>query len=135
MAEYVADAHAIAWHLFAQERLGQAALRILDEAVSGLHKIYLPAVALAEVIMVVEKKRLHRATMQQLEIDLALMMRSANYEFLPLWPHHVIDSRTLTVIPDIFDRLIVAEALRLGLPLITHDTVITNSSVVPVIWH
>ena len=35
---------------------------------------------------------------------------------------------------DPFDRLIVAEALRLGLPLITSDSVIRASGVVNVVW-
>ncbi|HWQ12437.1 MAG TPA: hypothetical protein VNL77_06545 [Roseiflexaceae bacterium] len=36
-------------------------------------------------------------------------------------PETVIASHTLTAIPDIFDRLVVAEARRLSLPLITRD--------------
>jgi len=132
--EYVADANAIAWHLFARQRLGNAALAALDEAEAGRAKIFIPAVAVAEVIMVVEKHRLQGATMPQLEIELGLMQQSANYELLPLLPDLVISSRTLTAIPDIFDRLIVAESLRFGLPLITSDTVIRSSGLVNVIW-
>lgn len=36
--------------------------------------------------------------------------------------------------PDPFDRLIVAEALVLGVPLITKDGNITDSGVVRVVW-
>jgi PIN domain nuclease of toxin-antitoxin system len=46
----------------------------------------------------------------------------------------VIGSHTLTAIPDIFDRLIVAEARRLSLPLITRDTAISGSGLVSVVW-
>ena len=41
--------------------------------------------------------------------------------------------RKPSAIPDIFDRLIVAEALRLGLPLITSDSVIHASGLVNVV--
>jgi PIN domain nuclease of toxin-antitoxin system len=132
--EYVADAHAIVWHLFARERLGKAAEAVLDDADAGQAKIFIPAVALAEMIMVVEKQRLQGATMPLLEIEVGLMQQSANYEFLPLLPDLVIVSRTLTAIHEIFDRLIVAEALRLNLPLITRDSVIRSSKLVNTIW-
>jgi PIN domain nuclease of toxin-antitoxin system len=134
MMDYVADAHAMVWHLFAQSRLGKDALTVLTDAAAGNTRIYLPAVAVAEMIMVLEKQRIPGITMSQLEIELELMRNSANYEFLPLFPETVIHSRTLTAIPDIFDRLIVAEAMRLGLPLITADSVIRASGLVSVVW-
>lgn len=134
MDEYVVDAHAVIWHLFARQRLGASAKAIFDDAQTGKVKILIPAVALAEVIMVVEKRRLPGITMQQLEIEYSLMRQSANYEFLPLSPDDIFNSRILAVIPDIFDRLIVSEALRMGVPLISNDTVIRASGVVNVVW-
>jgi PIN domain nuclease of toxin-antitoxin system len=134
MMDYVADAHAIVWHLFAQSRLGKAALAVLDDAAAGNARIYLPAVAVAEMIMVIEKRRIPGVTLSQLEIELELMRNNASYEFLALLPDTVINSHRLTAIPDIFDRLIVAEAVRLGLPLITKDSVITASGLVTVVW-
>ncbi len=132
--DYVADAHAMVWHLFAQSRLGKDALAVLTDAAAGNARIYLPAVAVAEMIMVIEKRRLPGITMSQLEIELELMRNNASYEFLPLFPSTVIQSRTLTAIPEIFDRLIVTEAVRLGLPLITRDSVIRASGLVAIVW-
>ncbi len=133
--EYVADTHAMVWYLFAQSRLGKNAFSVLADAASGNSRIYLPAVVIAEMIMVVEKKRIPGITVPQLEIELELMRHSSNFELLPLFPETVIQSRTLTSIPDIFDRLVVAEALRLGLPLITGDSVIQASKLVTTIWN
>lgn len=132
--DYVADTHALVWHLFAESRLGKKALAVLTDAVAGNAKIYIPAVVIAEMIMVVEKRRISGITMSQLEIELELMRSSINFEFLPLFPETVIQSHTLTAIPDIFDRLIVAEALRLGFPLLTGDSVIHASGLVTAIW-
>ncbi len=67
-------------------------------------------------------------------LHLNWMKSQPNYELMPLDPELVISSHTLTAIPDIFDRLIVAEALRLNLPLITRDSVIRASGLVNVIW-
>lgn len=134
MNEYVADTQAMIWYLFASNRLGQAARAVLREASAGKVKIYLPAVVIAEMIMTVERRRLPSAAMPQLITHLDWMKRQPNYKLLPLDPELVISSRTLTVIPDIFDRLIVAETLRLGLPLITCDSIISASGLVPIIW-
>jgi PIN domain nuclease of toxin-antitoxin system len=132
--DYVADTHALIWYLFAESRLGNRALTELTDASAGNARIYIPAVVIAEMIMVVEKKRIPGITMSQLEIELELMRNSSSFEFLPLFPETVIQSRTLTAIPDIFDRLVVADALRLGLPLLTGDSVIHASGLVATIW-
>lgn len=132
--DYVADTHALIWYLFAESRVGNQALTVLTDAAAGNTRIYIPAVVIAEMIMVVEKRRIPGITMSQLEIELELMRNSASFEFLPLFPETVIQSRTLTAIPDIFDRLIVADALRLGLPLLTGDSVIHASGLVATIW-
>lgn len=132
--DYIADAHAVVWYLFAQSRLGKDALTVLTDAAAGKARIYLPAVGVAEMIMVIEKRRIPGVTMSQLEIELELMRNNASYEFLPLFPSTVIQSHTLTAIPDIFDRLIVAEAVRLDLPLITRDSAIRASGLMTVVW-
>ncbi len=62
------------------------------------------------------------------------MATSDNDPLCPLLPHTVIASHHYTVIPDIFDRLIVAEAILRGLPLLTRDTVIRASGLVAVVW-
>jgi PIN domain nuclease of toxin-antitoxin system len=49
-------------------------------------------------------------------------------------PEVVLASHTLTAIPDIFDRLIVMEALARGVPLLSKDSVIERSGVVTTVW-
>jgi PIN domain nuclease of toxin-antitoxin system len=132
--DYVADAHAVVWRFFAPQRVGPAAQAAFDAAHAGAARIYLPAVALAEVIMVIEKQRLPGVPMAQLINRLQWMQSSSNYELLPLLPETVMASHRLTAIPDIFDRLIVAEAQRLGFPLISRDPVIRASNLVRVVW-
>ena len=96
MTEYVGDTQAVLWGLFAQARLGKAARAILTTLRTGTTKIHVPAVAVAEMIMVIEKGRLQGITMSQLLIELHLMEQSPSYEFLPLTHELVITSRTLT---------------------------------------
>lgn len=84
--------------------------------------------------MVIERKRLLGIVTPQLLGQLSLRQGRQNYELLPLLPDLVRGSRTLTAIPDIFDRLIVAEARRLGLPLISRDPIIRASGLVNLVW-
>src|SRR3712207_5907116 len=113
--DYVTDTHAILWHLFAPNRLGASARAAFHDCDSGASHIYLPALVVAEMIMVVERSRLPGVTMPQLLMQLNAVQASTNYTMLPLLPQTVIASHTLVTIPDIFDRLIVAEAQRLGM--------------------
>jgi PIN domain nuclease of toxin-antitoxin system len=84
--------------------------------------------------MVIEKGRLHGTTVSQLLAQLILIQNSSNYVLLPLLPEVVIASHSLTAIPDIFDRLIVADARHLSIPLISRDNVILASGLVNVVW-
>ena len=97
-------------------------------------QIYIPAVVISEMIMVVERKRVLSITMSELIKDITNLDNDPNYTLLPLAPDLVIASHTLTAILDIFDRLIVAEARRLNIPLITRDTVIVAAGVVSTVW-
>ena len=45
-----------------------------------------------------------------------------------------LDLRTLTVIPEMHDRLIAAEAVARGLPLITRDQIMASSRLVQTVW-
>ena len=131
--EYVTDTHPLVWALFAPRRLSQRTLAIFEQTAQGNHSIYIPTVVIAELIMVVEKRRVS-ATIPQLLAALHALQTASNYHLLPLIAETVIATHALLVIPDIFDRLIVAEAQRLDLALITRDTTIITSGLINVIW-
>lgn len=132
---FVTDTHAILWHLFPTPRtLGTTAQAAFGEVDAGRARMLIPAVVAAEMLAVVERGRLAGITVPDLLDHFKRIQRSTNYQFLSLRTQTVIDSHALTAIPEIFDRLIVAEALRVGAPLITRDEAITASGLVRVIW-
>jgi PIN domain nuclease of toxin-antitoxin system len=57
-----------------------------------------------------------------------------NYRLSTLTPEVVLASHQLSTIPDIFDRLIVAEARERRLPLLTRDALIRESGLVGTVW-
>ncbi|WP_437594216.1 type II toxin-antitoxin system VapC family toxin [Sorangium sp. So ce1000] len=132
--EYVTDTHALVWSMYAPSRLGNAAQQAIAATDAGAARIHVPAVVVAETLMVVERGRLSGITLAHLLPRLEAMRTSDNYRLAPLLPDVVLASHTLTAIPDIFDRLIVAEALHRGTPLISKDTVIRRSALGTTVW-
>jgi len=57
-----------------------------------------------------------------------------HYTVTPLEPVDVLRLPELSLIPEMHDRLIAAEAQRRGAVLITKDEEITKSNLVPVLW-
>lgn len=58
MSRFVADTHAIYWHLAKDSRLSPSARDILREADAGRHQILIPGIVLIEMVYLVEKGRL-----------------------------------------------------------------------------
>lgn len=92
MDDYVADTHAMLWHLFAPQRLGQGAQAAFHVIEAGKARVYIPAVVVAEMIVLVERGRLPTVTVPQLLAELDAMNGSLNYARLPLLPETVIAS-------------------------------------------
>jgi hypothetical protein len=71
MTEYMADTHPLLWDLFVPKRLGRTAFAIFREVDRGNARLYVPAIVVSEMLMVIEKGRIHNVTMQDLldEID------------------------------------------------------------------
>ena len=132
--EYVTDTHALVWSMYAPSRLGTVALAAFAAADAGAARIHVPAVVVAATIMVVERGRLPGIAMAHLLPRLEAMRTSDNYRLLSLLPEVVLASHTLTAIPDIFDRLIVAEAIHRRTPLISKDAVIRRTALVATVW-
>lgn len=129
----IADTYALLWYLVGDHRLGQNARTALENVDAGRSILVIPAVVLAELFMVVERGRLALSA-EMFEAALRVWQQAKNIRFNSLTPELVIASAYLSVIPDIFDRLIVAEARALNAPVITRDPIISNSQLVVVIW-
>jgi PIN domain nuclease of toxin-antitoxin system len=130
---YITDTHPLIWTLCADHRLGYGARDIFEQATQGTHTIFIPAVVLSELIVLAEQHAFAVAPGELLQ-TLTALQQASNYVFLPLQPSTVIASHTLNEIPDIFDRLIVAEARRLKVAVITCDPGISGSGLVDVVW-
>ena len=130
MTLYVTDTHALVWYLGGSPLLSAGARAAFDEVVSGSSQVSIPAIVLAEMIMLVEK----RHTSIDIGGIVGALRTIPGFRFTSLSPEIALRIQTLTGLSDIHDRLIVAEALENGASLITRDQAITASGLVKTVW-
>src|SRR3972149_1373681 len=130
MALYVADTHALLWYLAGSPQLSSPARSAFDAAASGSNDVVVPAIVIAELVMLAEKRR----GLADLDQVVATLRARPGFRLSTLTPELVLRIQKLTLLPDIHDRLIVAEALELDAPIITRDRAITSSGLVKVVW-
>ncbi|MFO1350947.1 MAG: hypothetical protein U1F68_09850 [Gammaproteobacteria bacterium] len=119
--------HTLLWHLYWPQHLGGAAQHIFADAEAGKACIHVPTVVVAEALMVAQKGCLPGVSLDRLLRHLRAMADSDNYPLSPLLPEAVIASHAYTIIPDIFDRLVVTEAIACNIPVLTRDPVIQQA--------
>ena len=134
MSQAVTDTHALYWHLSGDPRLSANAQQFFAQADVGMRRVLVPSIVLVEMIYLAERNRLD---IRQVERVFALLDTvGGSYSLVPLDRGTVEALRVVpgSAIPDMPDRIIVATAHQLGLPLITKDGKITSSHIVPIIW-
>ena len=127
---YVADTHTLFWYFTASPSLGSRAHRAFDEARDGQALIYIPAIVLAELYFLNEKKDRpidYSATF-------ALLVQSAQFVLLPFESIDTLEFERDKAVADIHDRMIVGVARRLGATLLTRDEQIAGSGTVRTMW-
>jgi PIN domain nuclease of toxin-antitoxin system len=128
MTTFVADTHALVWHLTEPRRLGKAARRAFAAADSGRSLCHIPAIGLVEIALLHERGRLRIGLAQVLE-ELA---GHAGYAVRPLDIEQAVGFAALVGIRDPMDRLIAAAARATKARLISIDT--TFDGTVDRIW-
>lgn len=133
--KYVLDTHPLVWYLEANPRLTIDVKIIIDDPDNEL---VLPLIALAEAAFIVERGRASipnvTGLLRVVQADPRILIYPATWE---IFQQSLIAGAK--GIPEMHDRLIVATALHLqGLghtvSLLTKDSVIAQTPLVPVVW-
>ena len=128
--EYLADTVAIVRHLRGHPALGPQAAQILRDADAGRHHVYLSAITLMEVLYLSEAKRVD----VRLDELIGHVSGSINYEIVPVNADVVLAAADVDDVPELHDRIIVGTAKWLGVPILTGDEIISESSHAQTIW-
>ena len=130
----VLDTHAWVWWVSDPSQLSAAAVETLDRVVAEGGPVYVSSISAWEVAMLAQRGRL------QLSLDvedwIAHSESAPMIEFVPVTNHLAVRSVTLpgTLHGDSADRLIVATARYLGVPLVTRDHKLREYAHVETIW-
>ena len=124
----VADTHAIIWWLLSPEQLSTRVREIFDRTIVGV-----TATSCYEIARLIVRKRV------EIDVDphqwLENLFVLPRVSFLPLTLDVASTAAKLPgLINDPADRLIVATALQMRVPLVTKDHKIIAAAVVPTIW-
>lgn len=126
---YLADTVTVIRHFSKTGKIGKRAKAVLQEADLGYDAIYISVVSLVEIMYLAQKKRIG--------IDLAKTMKtinnSTNYVIVNLSPE-IVSAAEAIEFYEIFDRLIVATAKFLNIPIITSDGKIKDILGIEVVW-
>jgi predicted nucleic acid-binding protein len=127
---YVTDTHSLLWYLYDIPRLGPNARATFRAVSSGDVTLLIPAIVLAEMVYTVERRR------HDVDVGKALerIGEADNFQVLPFDLDGARALITLTEIPEMHDRMIVAAAQIHGAPLITRDETIRQVGLVQCIW-
>ncbi len=130
MSVFVTDTHALLWYLGGSSLLGDAARAVFDQAAEGTCELRVPAIVLADLVMLSEKRKVHT---HMAEI-VTKSRDTRGFDLTALTPAIALRIQSLAALGDIHDRLIVVEAPETGGSLITRDEAITASQLVPIVW-
>lgn len=127
--EYLADTVAIIRHFAKSGKLGQTAQEIFKRVESGDDTICISVISIAEVMYLAEKNRI------SLKLDALKenIESSVNYKLIDLTIDIILVANRIHDL-ELHDRLIVASARYLDIPLITSDRKIQESGQVTIKW-
>ena len=130
MSFFVADTHSLVWCFTGSKKLGQKALEIFRNSLSGKSIIFIPTIVLAEIIDIIEKKRIsvnYEELLDEIE-------KGSNFEIYALDVNVLKTLKEIKGISELHDKIIVATAKLLEAKVITKDADIQSSNMVETIW-
>jgi PIN domain nuclease of toxin-antitoxin system len=133
MIAAVADTHTALWHLFDDARLSAAASAFINASASARGKIAISTISLAEVVYLVEKKRLPLSAY----VDLAQALADPEHVFVEaVFTAAVVEAMRQVPraeVADMPDRVVAATAVYFNVPVISRDRRIRAASL-KTIW-
>lgn len=130
---YVTDTHPFVFYaLGITRKLGKAALKAFIRAEKRQDTILIPSICFFELALLLESGKIRSSRpltewKEHVETAGTFIVESLSWA-------DIAEAHALSLLIDPFDRLIVGTANRLGCPLITRESRITESRTVPIVW-
>jgi len=127
---FITDTHALLWWFTNSPKLSQKIIDIFADCERGENIIFIPSIVIAEALSIFDKKRVFfnfRSLFKKL-------YESENFILIALDYHILQKMIDLNGIPELHDKIIVATAKHLNLPLITKDQTLQKLSYIKAVW-
>ncbi|MDL2275735.1 type II toxin-antitoxin system VapC family toxin [Desulfosarcina sp. OttesenSCG-928-G10] len=128
MTMIVIDTHIFIWIFSCPTKLTAKAVKAMAEA----EKLIIPSIVLWETAMLASRDRI--TLPRPWSAWLKQACKQPGFQIQPITPDIAVLSATMEMHRDPADRLVVATAKALGLPLITVDGAIRDAGLVSTIW-
>jgi len=128
-ARYVADTMAVVLRL-EKRRVSVQVKEVFVRAEAGHVELFIPAMVLAEIGYLSEKKRIDTS----LETAMSYAEKCDTISIEPITAKIVVWAFEISDIPELHDRIIAATAIHRNAPLITNDPVIAASKFLKTLW-
>lgn len=130
---YVTDTHPLIWYATGKHsQLSPKVLKAFQKTETFETLIYIPAVVFWEIAMLENLGKIKLR--DNFERWSNRLIGGNNFEIVPLEISIVARSLGFNFNKDYFDKVIVASALELDVPLITKDIAVTDSKLVDIFW-
>jgi len=127
---FITDTHALLWWFTNSPKLSQKIIDIFADCERGENIIFIPSIVIAEALSIFDKKRVFfnfRSLFKKLYESENFILIALDYPIL----QKMID---LNDIPELHDKIIVATAKHLNLPLITKDQTLQKLLHIKTVW-
>ena len=128
--QYVVDTVAIVRHLCKTGKLGKRVSKIFKHADTKDCQIIISSISVMEIMIIAEKNRISL----NLNQIISKLQNNSNYIIKDLDSEIILTASKIKKKLELHDRMIVATAKYLKVPLLTCDEQITASNVVETIW-
>ena len=126
---YVADTMAVILRL-EKRRVSMQVKEVFVRAEAGHVELFIPAMVLAEIGYLSEKKRIDTSV----EIAMSYAEKWDTISMEPITAQIVVRAFEINDIPELHDRIIAATAIHRNALLITNDPVIATSKFLKTLW-
>ena len=127
---FIADTHALLWWFTDSPKISAKASEVFRHCENGECVIFIPSIVIAEALSIFDKKRVtfnFKNLFKQVQASENFALVALDYPILE-------KMMSLREIPELHDKIIVATAKYLTLPIITKDQVIQSFPSVKTIW-
>ena len=130
---YVTDTHPLIWYATGKHSsLSPKVLTVFNKAEAAETQVYVPAVVFWEIALL---ENLGKIKLKERFDRWANALLAKNgFEIVPLDPSIISLAIGYNFNRDVFDKIIVASAIELDLPLMTKDTAIIESNLIEIYW-